>query len=73
MNASISKPLSNKRTKFIMKKLLLAIIHVTTAFSANAQLSEQNEMRKNSIYSDSGLITDFHAFVNYERSLYQGK
>ncbi len=56
-----------------MKKLLLAILLVTMGFSANAQNSEENEMRKNSIYFDTGLIPGFHAFVNYERSFYQGK
>jgi hypothetical protein len=56
-----------------MEKLLLAILLVIIGFSANVQSSEQNEMRKNSIYFDTGFIPGFHAFVNYERSVYQGK
>jgi hypothetical protein len=56
-----------------MKKLLLAILLVTVCFSADAQSSEENEMRKNSIYFDTGFIPGFHAFINYERSFYQGK
>jgi len=30
-------------------------------------------MLKNSIYFDTGFIPGIHAFVNYERSFYQGK
>ncbi|MFT5669039.1 MAG: hypothetical protein ACI9DK_003250 [Vicingaceae bacterium] len=56
-----------------MKKLLLVIIIVTIGFSANAQSSEQNEMSRNSIYFDTGVIPGVHAFVNYERSFYQGE
>jgi hypothetical protein len=56
-----------------MKTLVLVIIIVTIGFFANAQSSEQNEMSKNSIYFDTGIIPGVHAFVNYERSLYQGK
>lgn len=56
-----------------MKKLLLAVIIGIIGLSANAQTSEQNEMSKNSIYFDTGLMPGIHVFVNYERSLYQGK
>jgi hypothetical protein len=56
-----------------IEKRLLAILLVALGFSANAQSSEENEMRKNSIYFDMGFIPGFHAFVNYERSFYQGK
>jgi hypothetical protein len=56
-----------------MKKRLLTILLVTIGFSANAQSSKENEMRKNSIYFDTGFIPGFHAFVNYECSFHQGK
>jgi hypothetical protein len=56
-----------------IKKRLLAILLVTIGFSAYAQHSEENEMRKNSIYFDTGVIPGYHAFVNYERSFHQGK
>tara|TARA_B110000240_G_scaffold171907_1_gene196571 strand:+ start:43 stop:495 length:453 start_codon:yes stop_codon:yes gene_type:complete len=56
-----------------MKKLVLVITILSGLFSANAQSLEKNEMRKNSIYFDTGIVPGVHAFVNYERSLYQGK
>jgi hypothetical protein len=56
-----------------MKKRLLTILLITIGFSANAQSSEENEMPKNSIYFDMGLIPGYHAFVNYERNFYEGK
>ena len=56
-----------------MKKLLLVITILSVGFSANAQSPEKNELSKNSIYFDTGIIPGVHAFVNYERSLYQGK
>jgi len=56
-----------------MKKILLVISIVTIGFSANAQSSEKNILSKNSIYFDTGLIPGIHAFVNYERSIYQGE
>jgi hypothetical protein len=56
-----------------MKKLLLVITILSVGFSANAQSLEKNKMSKNSIYFDTGIIPGIHAFVNYERSLYQGK
>ena len=56
-----------------MKKLLLVLSILTIGFSANAQLSEKNILSKNSIYFDTGLIPGIHAFVNYERSIYQGE
>jgi hypothetical protein len=39
-----------------MKKRLLTILLITIGFSANAQSSEENGMRKNSIYFDTGLM-----------------
>ena len=56
-----------------MKKLVLVITILSGLFSANAQSLEKNEMSKNSIYFDTGIVPGVHAFVNYERSLYQGK
>ena len=56
-----------------MKKLLLVITILSVGFSANAQSLEKNKMSKNSIYFDTGIIPGVHAFVNYERSIYQGK
>ena len=56
-----------------MKKILLVISIVTIGFSANAQSSEKNILSKNSIYFDTGIILGVHAFVNYERSIYQGE
>ena len=56
-----------------MKKLLLVLSILTIGFSTNAQSSEKNILSKNSIYFDTGLIPGIHAFVNYERSIYQGE
>jgi hypothetical protein len=56
-----------------MKKRLLTILLITIGFSANAQSSEENGMRENSIYFDAGLMPGYHAFVNYERGFYEGK
>jgi hypothetical protein len=65
--------LNNPKIKFKMKKILLVISIVTIGFSANAQSSEKNILSKNSIYFDTGIIPGIHAFVNYERSIYQGE
>jgi hypothetical protein len=65
--------LTYPKIKFKMKKILLLISIVTIGFSANAQSSEKNILSKNSIYFDAGLIPGIHAFVNYERSIYQGE
>lgn len=56
-----------------MKKVLLVITILTFGFTLNAQSNGTNELSKNSVYFDTGQVPGVHAFINYERSLYQGK
>lgn len=53
-----------KKTSFI---ILLSI------FCHGIGQAQSNDLSKNSIYVDAGFIPGVHAFINYERSVCQGK